>query len=101
MTQYLAPFFSGVFLFNAIPHLVRGICGKRHMTPFARRSGPATNVIWAWVNGVVGLCLLKACPPAEWGFSVWIAFCAGGFITSLSLAVFWTDPEARLPWHRK
>jgi len=101
MTQFLAPFFSALFLFNAIPHLVQGICGKRHMTPFARSSGPATNVIWAWINLLIGLWLLKASNPAGWQFSAWAAFCAGGVVISLSLAIFWAKPDARLPWHRK
>ncbi len=29
-----------------------------------------------------------------------LAFLAGAFVTALWLAVFWSDPNARLPWHR-
>lgn len=101
MEQLVGAFFSAVFLFNAVPHLVRGICGKRHMTPFSRSSGPAINVIWGWVNFVVGAWLIKAFQPQTWLISDWGAFFVGGFIISISLAVFWSNPDARLPWHGK
>lgn len=101
MGQLVGAFFSAVFLFNAVPHLVRGICGKGHMTPFSRSSGPAINVIWAWVNLVVGALILRASHPQAWSAPCWFAFCVGGVVISLSLAIFWANPEARLPWHRK
>jgi hypothetical protein len=53
--HYLANFFCGVFLINALPHLVHGISGNRFPTPFSKPrgvglSGPVTNVIWGLVN---------------------------------------------------
>jgi energy-converting hydrogenase Eha subunit H len=54
MIRLLKAFFSAMLLFNAIPHLVQGICGESHMTPFAIISAPAVNVIWAWVNLLIG-----------------------------------------------
>jgi len=101
MIQLLGALFAGIFFFNAIPHLVRGICGKRHMTPFSPSSSPAVNVVWSWINIVIGGLILKALPCETWTCSMYIAFCAGGFLTSVSLAIFWTNPEARLPWHKK
>jgi hypothetical protein len=101
MKQLVAAFFSAAFLFNAIPHLVQGICGKRHMTPFSPSSSPATNVVWAWINLVVGVIIwsfLVTVPPT---LQVWLVFGLGGFVTSLGLAIFWTNPDARLPWHGK
>ena len=38
-TQYLAAFFAGVFLANAVPHFVKGICGDKFPTPFAKPPG--------------------------------------------------------------
>jgi len=100
MEQLVAAFFSAALLFNAIPHLVRGICGKSHMTPFGVSSSPATNVVWAWVNLVVGVLIWKFLVTVTPTLSVWVAFGLGGFVTSLGLAIFWTNPRARLPWHR-
>lgn len=53
--RYLADFFAGAFLTNAIPHFVNGISGNRFPTVFSKPrgiglSGPVTNVIWALVN---------------------------------------------------
>lgn len=101
MTHLAAAFFLGLFFFNAIPHLVRGICGKSHMTPFRQKSGPLLNVVWAWVNIIIGVLILKGCRLQVWGWGEWVAFGIGGFVISVSLAIFWANPEARLPWHRR
>ena len=101
MFQLLEALLAGVFFFNAIPHLVRGICGKRHMTPFSRSSSPVVNAVWGWINILIGVWIMKALPCEIWTCSMYIAFGAGGFLISVSLALFWTNPEARLPWHKK
>ena len=87
-----------MFIFNAIPHLVQGISGNQHMTPFGVLSPAIINVIWAWVNLLVGWYLLRLSQPKTWKLSSWGAFCLGGVIISLYLAAFWSNPEARLPW---
>ena len=106
--QLLLDFLAGAAAANAIPHLVKGICGERHMTPFARSSSPAVNVLWAFINVVVALLLLElavgrgffSLPGAtELAGPSLVAFLAGAFVTALFLAIFWSDPEARLPWH--
>ena len=90
---------SGAFIFNAIPHIVQGICGKKHMTPFARISSPAINVVWGWINLFVGLGFLKHAMSMPWSITTYACFVIGGFLTSFFLALFWTNPDARLPWH--
>lgn len=62
--DYLACFFAGAFLANAVPHFVQGICGNRFPTPFAHPPGkglssPTVNVVWALVNLVAGSLLLR------------------------------------------
>lgn len=52
---YLAYFFGGAFLTNAIPHLVNGVSGRAFQTPFAKPSGkglssPTVNVLWGFFN---------------------------------------------------
>ena len=102
MVKLIGALVSGFFLFNAIPHLVQGICGKRHMTPFAPQSAAVVNVIWGWVNIIVGVCIMVAAWPGE-GCNLlwWVVFSLGGLIISIYLAVFWSNPDARLPWHKK
>jgi hypothetical protein len=63
--QYLAAFFSGAFLANAVPHFIKGISGDKFPTPFAKPPGKGlssatTNVLWALLNMVVGELLFKA-----------------------------------------
>ena len=42
-------FFAGFFAWNGVPHLVKGITGQSHMTPFAKVSSPVLNVVWAFI----------------------------------------------------
>ncbi|MFO8048213.1 MAG: hypothetical protein R6U29_04195 [Desulfosudaceae bacterium] len=101
MVQLIAAFITGLLLFNAIPHLVRGICGKSHMTPFSPRSSAWVNIVWAWVNLLAGLVIGGMFDLCQGDITTWIAFGLGGFVISLYLAIFWSNPEARLPWHPK
>jgi len=100
MTPLIGAFVSAVLLFNAVPHLVQGICGKRHMTPFSVKSHAVTNVLWGWANLLAGVVIARAVHWEAWNASPWVAFCAGGIIVSLYLAAFWSKPDARLPWHK-
>ena len=107
--QALLDFLAGAVAANAIPHLVKGITGERHMTPLARSSSAAVNVVWAFVNVLVALLLLQlasrreifALPAStELAGPSLLCFILGAFVTALGLAIFWSDPNARLPWHR-
>jgi hypothetical protein len=65
--NYIAVFFSGAFLANAIPHLVYGICGDKFPTPFAKPPGQGLtsstgNVLWAGFNIIVGYILFRRGP---------------------------------------
>ncbi len=61
--HYLAYFFGGAFLVNAVPHFVAGVSGRRLPTPFASPPGlgesPAlVNVLWGAFNIVCGYLLV-------------------------------------------
>ncbi|MGC9602494.1 MAG: hypothetical protein ABSE76_02015 [Minisyncoccia bacterium] len=61
---YIASFFAGIFLANAIPHFMQGVSGNRFPSPFAKPPGrglssPMVNVVWALFNFVVGYLLLQ------------------------------------------
>jgi len=57
--QYVAYFFGGAFLANAVPHLVNGISGRPFQSPFASPPGQGlssstVNVLWGLFNLAVG-----------------------------------------------
>ncbi len=63
--NYVACFFAGMFLANAVPHFVKGICGDRFPTPFAHPPGKGlssapVNVLWGLLNIVLGYLLFRS-----------------------------------------
>jgi hypothetical protein len=61
--HYVAYFFGGAFLANAIPHFVSGIGGRPFQSPFAKPPGEGlssstVNVLWGAFNIVVGYMLV-------------------------------------------
>jgi len=61
--QYVAYFFGGAFLSNAIPHFVNGVSGNAFQSPFASPSGVGlssamVNVLWGMFNLAVGYLLV-------------------------------------------
>ena len=60
---YVAHFFGGAFLANALPHLTAGVSGRSLQTPFASPpfrglSSPQVNVAWALANLALAYVLL-------------------------------------------
>ena len=59
----IAYFFGGVFLTNAVPHLVSGLMGRPFQSPFAKPPGvglssSTMNVVWGFLNLAAGYGLL-------------------------------------------
>lgn len=55
--------FGGVFLANAVPHLVSGVMGRPFQSPFAKPPGQGlssstVNVLWGFFNAAVGYVLV-------------------------------------------
>jgi hypothetical protein len=50
---YIAYFFGGAFLVNAVPHFTSGVSGRSFPSPFA--SPPGQGLSPAWVNVLWGL----------------------------------------------
>jgi hypothetical protein len=60
---YIAYFFGGAFLVNAIPHFVSGLTGRPFPSPFAKPPGkglssPTVNVLWGAFNFAVAYLLI-------------------------------------------
>jgi len=56
-------FFGGIFLANAVPHLVSGMMGRPFQSPFAKPPGEGlssstVNVLWGFFNAVIGYLLV-------------------------------------------
>ena len=61
--HYLAYFFGGAFLVNAVPHFVNGVSGNPFPSPFASPPGeglssPLVNVLWGVFNLIIGYLLV-------------------------------------------
>ena len=61
--HYVAYFFGGAFLVNAIPHFVSGVMGHPFQSPFAKPPGQGlssalVNVLWGATNLVFAYLLL-------------------------------------------
>jgi len=61
---FVAYFFGGALLVNAIPHIVNGVSGRSFPTPFSSPPGkglssPMVNVLLGTLNAVVGYFLVS------------------------------------------
>ena len=90
--HYLAYFFGGAFLANALPHLGNGISGHAFQSPFASPPGEGlssstVNVAWGFLNLVIGyllVCRVGSFDPRKTRHALVLG--AGILILSLSLA---------------
>jgi hypothetical protein len=61
--HYVAWFFGGAFLANAVPHFVQGVSGSPFQSPFASPPGEGlssstVNAIWGLFNLAIGYLLV-------------------------------------------
>ena len=94
--NYLAAFFAGAFLSNAIPHFVKGVCGDKFPSPFSKPPGKGLssapiNVIWGLFNIAVGFLLIKASKVTAGNTVLLIVFFAGFVVMSLMLSSNFQD----------
>ena len=89
---YLAHFMGGVFLANAVPHVVNGISGRPFPSPFASppgrgESSPMVNVVWGAFNTVVGyFCVYRIGDFAVRSGRDVLIVGLGGFLVAVMLA---------------
>ena len=91
-------FLAGVFLRNAIPHLVSGLRGETFPTPFAkpRGRGPSSalvNFLWGALNLLIGT-ILVAQRPIQPSFNFEFATLVGG---ALTIGIYLSIHFSRLP----
>lgn len=99
--SYIACFFAGAFLVNAVPHFIKGVTGESFPTPFATPPGkglssPLVNTLWSLLNFFIGLVLFRVghlCYRHP-GHPALILFFAGVILTSIQLS-FWFGKQLR------
>jgi hypothetical protein len=89
--HYVASFFAGAFLANAVPHFIHGISGNKFPTPFAIPPGrglssSVTNVLWAFFNIIIGI-ILAVLGVLQCSLLSVTVFLSGAFITSVALSI--------------
>jgi hypothetical protein len=90
---YVAAFFAGALLTNAVPHFVKGVCGEPFPTPFAKPPGkglssPVVNALWGLLNLILGLGFFYTGNLHHPNLLTLVLFFAGILVMSLQLA-FW------------
>lgn len=90
--HYVAYFFGGAFLVNAVPHFVNGVSGNPFQSPFASPPGEGlssstVNVLWGSFNLGVAYLLLGRVGRFELRKTSHIAIAAcGALLMAVSLA---------------
>jgi hypothetical protein len=97
--NYIAAFFAGIFLANAIPHFVHGISGDRFPSPFANPPGkglssPTVNVVWSLVNLLAGYALFRAGTIWDGGIVPLAIFFAGIAAVSIFSSIHFAQKHA-------
>ena len=100
---YVLHFIGGVFLANGVPHFVQGICGNRFQTPFASppgvgESSAVVNVVWGWVNLLIGGLLMRLVfPPRLTPLFDLIVLALGALLIALWLADHFSKVRTAAP----
>ena len=94
--HYIAAFFAGGFLTNAIPHLVNGISGNAFPSPFANPPGqglssPLVNVLWALFNLLIGYLLFRVSKINSKSKLGLILFFVGVILISIMSSITFVD----------
>jgi hypothetical protein len=94
--NYIACFFSGLFLANVIPHYIHGVSGDSFPSPFANPPGkglssPMVNVLWALLNLVIGYLLFRAGKISGHNKFTLLIFFIGIVASSLLLSISFVD----------
>ena len=99
--EFVFYFLAGFFAFNSLPHIISGIIGNKHMTPFGKETSAMVNLLWGFVNviislGILGFTQVGIQPPPSSEFV--ITYLVGGLVISLMDANLFSNPNAKMPW---
>jgi len=94
--HYIAAFFAGLFLVNAIPHFIHGISGDQFPSPFSNPPGkglssPLVNTMWACFNLLVGYILFKISKVSSKNKLLLVVFFIGIVTISIMSSIVFAD----------
>ena len=94
--HYIACFFAGIFLINAVPHFVHGISGDSFPSPFANPPGkglssPMVNTLWGLGNLLIGYILFRAGKISKENKLSLLVFFAGIVCISIMSSIAFMD----------
>lgn len=97
-------FLAGMFIVNGLPHLIKGVTGQTHLTPFKKVSNSYINVLWSFSNFILGIILLSLNPTNRFlnlprGDNLY-AFFIGVFVMAMMCAWLFSKPNAKMPWQK-
>jgi hypothetical protein len=97
--NYIACFFAGMFLANAVPHFVQGVSGNKFPSPFSKPPGKGlssapVNTVWALFNMLAGYFLFRAGEITTGSPIALILFFAGIAAMSIMLSVNFQSKHA-------
>lgn len=98
--DYVASFFAGMFLSNAVPHFMHGVSGDPFPTPFAKPPGkglssPTVNVLWALLNLAIGYVLIRLGQVSDHNIPALVVFFLGVAAISIMSSIGFRDKHPR------
>jgi hypothetical protein len=91
---YVFSFLAGLFAANGAPHLIKGLVGQKHQTPFGKASSAVVNVCWGWINFVAAAISLHFARVHAHEYRAFALFAVGALLMSLLSATIWSKhPE--------
>lgn len=91
---YVFSFLAGLFIANGVPHFIKRVTGQKNQTPFGRPSSAIVNVLWGWINFVVGAVLLYFANVYSNEIVAFALFAVAALLKSLGSATIWSrHPE--------
>jgi hypothetical protein len=98
--DYVASFFAGMFLANAVPHFMHGVSGDPFPTPFAKPPGkglssPTVNVLWALLNLAIGYVLIRLGQVSDHNIPALVVFFLGVAAISIMSSIGFRDKHPR------
>ena len=96
--HYVAAFFAGMFLANFVPHFINGVSGDPFPSPFSNPPGkgpssPLVNVLWAFLNLLIGYLLFRVGKISHQNRWALLVFFIGALLMSMQLAVTFMEKQ--------